>query len=409
MNPLSDYRIDVHNHKHKIELQKQILSESTMLDTNKQLIYDFFNFCKSQERIGDARLVKYLYTLRKIGEIADKPFRDVTDKDINEILTRLQEGNSVKGKPYSSHSINDFRKSISKFWRWLYYDEYQGDAPPPIKRMKTKQSNGKHEPEIYTKDEITLFLNGTINVRDKAFFSCLYDLQCRVSELLSRQMKHVRYTENGDVQILIEADKTDNSHWETLFESIGNFTTWLRLHPLPDDPNAPLWTMRTQKMIKPLSYPAVRKVFYSSCKRQSLRRLKIHTFRKSKATHDLADGVPITYIESRGSWSKGSKALQDCYLSIQQIDKENAYRKKYNMTVNNGHNEVKELKRCNRCESITETDARFCVRCGLPTDMKVVTELNNIEKKLPQLIDTEMLSELVKRVVMEEMKKNKIN
>jgi|SRR3989338_1199736 len=407
MNPIVQFsdKIEVHNYRHKMELQKQLLSESTMLDTNKQLICDFFNFCKSQERIGDARLVKYLYTLRKIGEIADKPFRDVTDKDINEILTRLQEGNSVKGKPYSLHSLNDFRKSISKFWRWLYYDEYQGDAPPPVKRMKTKQSNGKHEPEIYTKDEIMAFLNGTTNVRDKAFFSCLYDLQCRVSELLSRQIRHMRYTESGDVQILIEADKTGNSHWETLFESVGNFTTWLRLHPLPNDPNAPLWTMRTQKTIKPLSYPAVRKVFHSTCKRQSLRKLKIHTFRKSKATHDLADGVPITYIESRGSWSKGSKALQDCYLSIQQKDKDNAYKKKYGMPVNNDQNEAKELKRCSRCETFMDQDAKFCARCGMPKDMKTALEVQSLETKLPELVDKNMLSELVKKIILEQQSK----
>ena len=55
--------------------------------------------------------------------------------------------------------------------------------------------------------------------------------------------------------------------------------------------------------------------------------------RKSKATHDLADGVP--YIENRGSWAKGSKALRDVYLFVSQQDKDNAYRRKYNMATKN--------------------------------------------------------------------------
>ena len=192
MNPNELYKMSfadkivVHDHKEHLKKQKQLLDEAAITPDNKELIIDFVNFCKSQGNIGDARLVKYMYSLRRIGELIDKSFKEINEKDINTLLAKFQDSKSVKGKPYSHHSLADFRKAISKFWRWLYFDEYHGDAPPMIKRMKIA-NNEKRKPEIFSKEEIALIINGATNVRDKAFFSCLYDLQCRVSELLSRQ------------------------------------------------------------------------------------------------------------------------------------------------------------------------------------------------------------------------------
>jgi hypothetical protein len=238
----------------------------------------------------------------------------------------------------------------------------------------------------------------------------LYDLQCRVSELLSRQIKHLRYDENGDVQILIEADKTKNSHWETLYESISYFTMWMRLHPKPNDPNAPLFTAKRKAgEIAPLSYAAVRGIFLEVCKKQGMNKTHniIHMIRKSKATHDLADGVPITYIEARGSWIKGSRSLHDCYFAVMQKDKDNAYRKKYGIAKQE-KKETKELKKCTRCSFTMPAEDRFCARCGMPSDMKTAIEMKNVESKLPSLIDKDMLSELVKKLVVEELANKKL-
>lgn len=407
MNTVLD-KIDVHNYDERLEKQVRLLERSAMIPENKLVVREFIDCCKIDPKIGTARIIKYIYTLRKIGELVDKPFNEMTEKDINSLLAKLQDQKTVKNRPYSTSSMDDFRKSISKLWRWLYFDQYSGDAPPVIKRMKLKSPNGKKEPEIYSKEEIKTIIDGMTTIRDKAFFSCLYDLGCRVSELLTRQIKHIRYSEEGDLQILIEADKTSNSHWETLFESVSYLTTWIRLHPLSNNPNAPLWTMQRKKgYIIPLSYPAVRKCFSSICKKRNIRQGKcniIHMIRKSKATHDLADGVPITYIESRGSWTKGSQALQNCYISILQKDKDNAYKKKYSMAIVEKESRT-DLTKCKRCESIMDHDAKFCPRCGLPSNMKVLAEMKDIDRKLVEVMDKDTLSELVKKLVLEEMKK----
>ncbi|MCX6818512.1 MAG: tyrosine-type recombinase/integrase [Candidatus Aenigmarchaeota archaeon] len=410
----ADSSINVHHYEECIETQKRILEKSNMSKGNKQLITDFINFCENGEgKIGLSRVRLYYYALRRIGESTDKNFKDMTEKDIVNVLAKLKEHKIRNGNSYSEHTMEDFRKAISKFWRWLYYEQYFGEAPPQIKRIKVRCKKTRTEPEIYSTEEIKTIINNMSNSRDKAFISCLYDLQARVGELLSRQIKHVRHNEEGDIQIMIDSTKTGIIHWETLFESVSDFNMWLSLHPERNTPNAPLWiTMKAKGEIIPLKYASIRKIFNRICKQQGIRKgLKnnLHMLRKSKATHDMANGVPIPFIESRGSWIKGSRALQDCYIAVMQKDKDNAYKKRYQMKVNNETANGIELKRCSRCNAIMKHDLRFCSGCGMPVDMKTWIEKKEIETKTASLIDPVMLSEMVKKVVLEEMSRRKVD
>ncbi len=426
MSQSPDARIDVHHYDQQIEIQKQLLEKANIRDDNRQTIKDFANFCKIDNKVGLSRLRLYYYALRNIAELTDTHFKDMTEMDIIGVLSRLQDHKYERhGKTYnySEQILQDYRKAISKFWRWLYFDEYRGEAPPQIRRIKVSSKNGKSEPEIYSREEIKKIIDSMPTIRDKAFFACLYDLQPRSSELLTRQLKHVRYNEHGNLEIFIESTKNKNSHWETLFESVPYFVTWLRLHPTPDDPNAPLWIAKKYKRkdaagsateitplnderIQPMSYPLARKIFITVCKKQGIRPIKMHMLRKSKATHDLADGVPVSYIESRGSWSKGSKALQDCYLAIMKNDKDNAYQKKYNI-VNNNHTPTNDIQACERCHVYLERGAKFCHTCGFPVDKTLIAKAEELNKAAAELVDKDMLSDMIKKIVLAELKELK--
>ncbi|MBI4162956.1 MAG: tyrosine-type recombinase/integrase [Candidatus Aenigmarchaeota archaeon] len=400
-------KIDVHNHEESIKTQEYLLEYAKITQENKQAIKDFLNYCKVDPKIGNTRILKYAYMLRRIGELVDKQFKEIDEKDMNALLAKIQDLKSNKKKTYSINTLTDFRRTISKFWRWLYYDKFYGDAPPCIKRMRLKSPIDKSEPEIFSKEEIKKLLGGMLNVRNKAFFACMYDLQCRVAELLSRQVKHIQYTEDGNFQILIEATKSNKSHWETLYESASLFSAWLNTHPFPNEPNAPLWVlMRKKGDVRELGYANTRKIFLNACKRQKIRvgkRSNMHMLRKSKATHDIADGVPLTYVESRGSWSKGSRALQECYLSVQQQDKNNAYRKKYGMPSSNGDVDKTLLKSCERCHVNLSENIKFCHNCGFPTDKSIMAKMQEINKATTELVDNNMLSEMIKKIVIAEL------
>jgi len=400
--------IDIHHNQFKLEKSRLLLEKENILESNKQHINRFLDYCITNPKINYSTILKYCYVMRIIGKISDKDFRNMDENDINTLLVKIQGLKTVKGRPYSEQSARDFRKTISRFWRWLYIKEYKGRAPPPIENFHVCRISSNKEPEIFTREEIKKIINGAANHRDKAFFHCLYDLGCRVSELLSRQIKHIRYNEEGDIQILIEAEKTRKVHWETLFESAADFTTWLRIHPLNSTPNAPLWPLMKNFGIKPMSYALTRKIFLKIINKQNIRpgmKSIIHMLRKTKATHDMEDNVPIPFIESRGSWSKGSEALQKCYISIHNKNKDNAYKKKYNMKLSETKAQQNTLTECKRCAAKLEEGTKFCFRCGFPTDKSTIQKIQQANQQVTSLIDKDMLSEMVKKIVMESIEK----
>ncbi len=430
-------KIDVHKYEEKIKGQELLLEQAAIPEGNKQLIKDFIAFCKADPKVGGSRVRLYLYTLRNIALwTGNKNFKEMEKKDIAELIAKLKAHKFVpkkrlnqfniecrersvgeeerirllaeltekEGRFYSSNTIEDYLKTIKKFWKWLY--DTDDEDPPQTRWLRTRANRTDEEPQVFTKVEIKKLIDGCNSPRDKAFFSCLYDLDCRVSELLTRQIKHLKYDEDGDIQILIESEKTRKKHWEVLFESAPLLATWLRMHPSPSEPDAPLWTnTRRNGRIDNLTYPNARKIFMTICRNQQIRpgrRNIIHMLRKSKATHDIMDGVPLSVIESRGSWSKGSRALHQCYISIQDEDKKNAYRKKYGMPSLNGHkDEPVELQRCDRCHAILESNSKFCANCGFCIDKMMREMSKRANEEVATLVDEKMLSEMVKKIVTE--------
>lgn len=403
MEQIAVMDIDLYHHNERIRRQLEMLEQSKGLEANKQAVRDFVNFCREDPNIGDARIARYIYDLRKISSLAGKPFKKLTEKDLLAILAKIRETPTWKGTLPSPRTMADYRKTVSKYWRWLFYDECKGDAPLVIRRIKAVARQGYNEPEIFSKEEIVTLIGGMTSIRDKAFFSMLYDLEARVGELLTRRIKHLNEGTTGDMEITIESTKTGVKHEETLFESVPYLTSWLRMHPDPNNPEAPLFVMKTKGKIVPLSYPAARKAFVTCCKRNKVRHGKrnhIHMIRRSKATHDMLDGVPMPYIESRGSWSKGSRALQKCYLSVVKKDKNAAYKKKYNMLPDIDDSPT-EMKQCKRCHAPVENNARFCGRCGFSADMKTAVTQQFINENISALISKEQLSELVKQFIVQ--------
>lgn len=277
--------IDIYNWQGQIEVQRRLLSESAMLQKNKETIEEFISYCTADPNIGEARIRKYLMALRKIGEFSDKDFYEVKEKDIVNIIARIKQYRQKNGKPYAENTVQDFLKVISKFWRWLYRDQYFGEAPPQIRALRLSRKKVKKEPDIYTKEEIKKIINSFTNPRDRAFFSVLYDTQSRVSEILKMRIHDISYDEEGDLQVKIDAHKTGKLHNEPLFESAPSMITWLSFHPLKDDPDAPLWTITKSDGIYQVKYATIKSIFNTVCKRENIRpgkRNYIHMFRKAK-------------------------------------------------------------------------------------------------------------------------------
>ena len=101
----------------------KIVSGDKISKVNAKLILDFENDCYSNG-LGDLRVKKYKYTLRKIARMLGKDFDKTTKEDLKKLIGEINKSD------YADWSKHDFKVCIKRFWKWL------------------KQTEGKEYPKV---------------------------------------------------------------------------------------------------------------------------------------------------------------------------------------------------------------------------------------------------------------------
>ncbi|RLI25385.1 hypothetical protein DRO58_06455 [Candidatus Bathyarchaeota archaeon] len=195
-----------------------------------------------------ARILKYLETLIKIAKLLGKPFSEARKEDIVEVVRKIEESD------YSEWTKHDYKVILRIFYRWLRRSE---EYPEEVRWIKVKRGKlSKLPEELLTVEDVRRLVDAADNLRDKAFVLVLYESGCRIGELLTLRLRHVRFDEYG--AILIVNGKTGMRRVRLIF-STPKLNQWVENHPLKDDPNAPLWvTLGTNSRFRPLSYQSAR-------------------------------------------------------------------------------------------------------------------------------------------------------
>jgi integrase len=112
----------------------------------------------------------------------------------------------------------------------------------------------------------------------------LYESGCRVGELLTLRVRHVKFDKNG-ARLIVDG-KTEMRRL-IIVASSPYLAAWLNVHPMRDDPDAVLWLgIGTANQDQPLDYPSVRKMIRETARRAGVRKaVNPHLFRHSRATY----------------------------------------------------------------------------------------------------------------------------
>ena len=76
--------IDIHHYDQKLNSTLRSIEKSELSEINKELLIKFQNACFS-ESIGKAKIVRYLFDLKKIGLIIKKDLDKCNKEDIQKI------------------------------------------------------------------------------------------------------------------------------------------------------------------------------------------------------------------------------------------------------------------------------------------------------------------------------------
>jgi len=115
----------------------------------------------------------------------------------------------------------------------------------------TIKKNDKKLPEdMLTAEDIKKLIKATDKPRDRSLVAVLYESGCRIGELLSMRIKHIQFDKYG--AILLLNGKTGSRRVRIVFSS-PYLKEWINKHPLADDPEAPVWVLKSNKGVVNLS------------------------------------------------------------------------------------------------------------------------------------------------------------
>ncbi|MDD5474343.1 MAG: tyrosine-type recombinase/integrase [Candidatus Methanoperedens sp.] len=323
-------------------------------EANKKAVIEFVESCMVGmygTKIGKVRAERVLLSLKNLCKLLPegKVLHEVTKLDIKSLLLKIDEhpgwGDWEK---YVTLSV------LRKFMTWLRteygYPEGYPDREkllnmlplmkfaPEAKYNISKPNKLKNINEIPTAQEIQWMLEAcdtfkdkVEGTRDKAIIAVLEEIGARIGGIGMRRIADVTFDALG--ALITIQDKTMQGEPVRLIKSVPYLRNWLEVHPLKNNPEAPLWVNlgSSHKKIE-MDYSGTNKALKKTVKIHNMlaeskglpkitRRIHFHAFRYYAQTRDMLEGMPISIMCRQRGWSPTSKQpMRYARVSSQQAD-----------------------------------------------------------------------------------------
>jgi len=390
-NQLEDQSVDLYGVERRLELvRNRIKAAKEIRERNKELIFRYTDNC-SLRGLSKLRILFYLNRFWNIARIAEKDFDKMEKEDIEELVRKLQK------RVFKPRTVSDHLTAIKTFWKWL---ENTDDTYPEKVRWIKPWRN--HKPcklpeQLLTKDDVEKLVNASVNPRDKALVSILYESGCRIGEILSLRIRNVNFDANGAV--LIVNGKTGQRRVR-LIHSVPRLMTWLEHHPKNKHPDAFLWIcLGSRNNSERILHQGVASMLRKIAKRAGLaKRCNPHLFRHSRATF-LAKHLTEAQMKEYFGWTQASE-MAAIYVHLSGRDVDNSLLKLAGKNVSEAETESEMDRRvtaCSICKHENPPETRRCSNCGRPLDLKTALEDDKREHELLKMLTPEILEELIQK------------
>lgn len=351
--------------------------------------------------ISPGRLYAYILRLRIIAvDLGDK-FTNPTAEDLKDFMARfgrkkVRWGSGEEHFP-SGNAIQSYQVTLKRFYKWLLGDNEAYPECVKWLKIKTPHKSREKKPEsIVSEKELSKMLDATLNVRDRALISLLYDSGCRISELLTMDRKDLGF-DNYGAKITVSG-KTGVRTVRIVGDSVIYLRDWLKAHPDGQHPDAPLFTRVDGNVKERMEYEQVHAMLKKVMKRAGItRRIYPHLFRHTRATL-LSTNLKEPLLEKTMGWVHGSRMTQT-YVHLTDADLDNAILRSHGIKPPETSPELPHPKECPRCGEPNASDARYCRKCWLPL---------NIEEALKQSQRLETIESAMQVIGIDEKDKDRL-
>lgn len=365
-----------------------------MLRENAETLKRFFMEKRANE-IKESTLDTYRDVLPHLDTLLGKPFREATKEDIIRFFAELQDR-------CKRSTIHMWKTRVKGFYSWLF-DLERGEYPPCVKWMrstnpgrgsKTKGYVMAVSPEdVLAPEDVLELIAASDHPRNQAIISTAYEVAAEPCEVLNMKVKSVMFDREGAVVSLeSESEGALAARRLRVVDSVPYLQTWLNVHPLRGDPEAPLWLVRKGGH-EVLGYDGFYKLTKMLKARSGLMKpVRPNLLRHAKLT-EVAKYVPEQVLKKFAGWTPDSR-MAAVYIHLAGKDVDEAILKLHGKEVVKKEAPLKgplTPKACPRCAHENAATHTFCARCGMTLDQKEALEGIETQKLLE---DIEQLSKL---------------
>lgn len=300
----------LHRNLYGVTLVKES-TELTVADSigNEELLTKFL-FERKIEGLSNATLLQYKRETGRFFDIVNKHYSEIKPDDINYYLAILL------GQHLSINSVDNARKFIKPFFKWLYENEYiMKDIfinIRPIKRVDKKK-------EFLTNEEITKVRDASRDdIRSLALIDFLISTGIRVSECSNLKISDVDF-EKGEVNIYA----TKTNEWRKVYldsNALKHLQDYLNMRT---DSSPYLFANSRcshNGKISKMSKASIEKIIRRYCQKAEIKKhCTVHIFRKTLATRLYKRGMDITVI-AKILGHKSVTTTEKYYLTILDSD-----------------------------------------------------------------------------------------
>jgi integrase/recombinase XerD len=376
---LTDGRIKEKERLFKSQLKK--LKEFKTSSSNKNKLKKFIQD-KQLIGVSNTSITPYLSATIRLLETVNKDFKKITVNDLKKYFTKMQNQKSSRGTPYSEVTLNHHKKHIKFFYKWLNGGETFPDCVKWIKDGGSKKTKLVSEDMLSTK-EIELLIRNTINTRDQAIISTLYDSAARAWEFCSVQIKDVKFDKLGALMRVSGKTGVRNIR---LMNSVPYLQAWLEVHPTRDNEESFLWyNIKGHKWAQINRQTLSRIVNRASIRTGKKKKINPHLFRHSRLT-ELAPKIPEQALKAFAGWGPDSR-MAAIYIHMSGKNVDDALAKAYGL-ITDEESQENELtpKKCPRCKTINTPTAKYCLQCSLVLDQKEAIRIGSEQKDIDTAI-----------------------
>ncbi|RLI82037.1 hypothetical protein DRP04_04865 [Archaeoglobales archaeon] len=383
----------------KREFEK--LEQSIISEKNKELIKEYGNH-RLANSISLARVVREVKSLRLLCERYGVELDKINEKTLTSVFARMEL------QKLKENTVNEYKKALKYFLRFAGNEELAAK----IKRREPKDNELTRD-DLLSVDEVLKLVSVTMNERDPALIMCHLDLACRPEELLTLTVGDFIRDAWG-IRVELRRSKTTRRSPHLSF-SLPYVTRWLEVHPLKDDPNAPMWVdlnKLRKGIVAPIDNDAYNRILDRLFKRAGIRKRRRFSPYKLRHTGITMWSMLLTeqQLAKRSGHIVGSKHLRR-YAKLVDADTDRKILKELGL-IGDGEAEpdVKKLQpvKCSICGEYNEPQRIRCWKCKAALDpLKLAQEFGDeeiadavLDNGLEKLIESK-IREMVEQVLKE--------